>query len=160
MEVYTPQHVQDVLKRLAPEIEVRFFEESTATSQLAAEQIGCELGQIVKSLLFIVDGTPVIVLASGDIQIDDRKLAALYDVGRKKVRIASAEQCIEITGYAPGGVPPVGHRRDDIPMYIDTALQRYETVYAAAGAHNSIFPIKLDRLMSITQARLADLKRE
>jgi Cys-tRNA(Pro) deacylase len=158
MEPLTPAHVQTALDQLGWDIQMQFFAESTATSQQAADAIGCELGQIVKSLAFLVDGQPVLVLASGDRRVDTRKLAARYDVGRKKVKVAKPEQCVEIYGYAPGGVPPLGHRTRGLPTYIDDSLQRYETVYAAGGAHNAIFPITLVRLIEATNGELMDVK--
>lgn len=160
MEPLTPSHVQAALDRFGWDIKMRFFEESTATSQQAADAISCELGQIVKSLAFLIDGQPVLVLASGDQRVDTRKLAAKHDVGRKKVKAAKPEQCIEIYGYAPGGVPPIGHRTPDLPAYIDDSLRRYETVYAAGGAHNAIFPIGLAQLVEATGGEFMDVKED
>lgn len=160
MQALTPAHVQAELDRLNTGIQIHFFEDSTATSQMAADNIGCELGQIVKSLAFMINGTPIIVLASGDQYVDDRKLAALFEVGRKKVKVATPQQCIEIYGYAPGGVPPLAYRTPDLSVYIDEALQRYDMLYAAGGAHNAIFPISLAQLMEITGGPLVDVKRD
>lgn len=159
MQPLTPADVQRVIDRLGLKTEIRFFETTTATSQQAADNIGCELGQIVKSLAFLVDGTPILVLTSGDQRVEDRKLAALYSVGRKKVKAASAEQCVEIYGFPPGSVPPFGHRRSDIPVHIDDSLRRYEVLYAAGGAHNAIFPITLEQLMAATGGSLGDVVR-
>jgi prolyl-tRNA editing enzyme YbaK/EbsC (Cys-tRNA(Pro) deacylase) len=156
----TPDDVQRALDALGLDIKIRFFESSTATSQQAADSIGCELGQIAKSLAFMVDGEPVMVVASGDQRVDYRKLAALFDVSRKKVKTASAEECVEIFGYAPGGVPPVGHRTNSIPIYLDDSLRRYELIYAAAGAHNAIFPISLDQLAAASGGTFADVRQE
>jgi prolyl-tRNA editing enzyme YbaK/EbsC (Cys-tRNA(Pro) deacylase) len=156
----TPEYVQQALNALNLGIQIRIFTESTATSQLAAEQIGCELGQIAKSILFMVDDQPVIVVASGDQRVDDKKLAALLNVNRKKVKIASADQCIEITGYAPGGVPPLGYRTNGIRVFLDDTMKRYEVLYAAAGAHNAIFPMLVTQLEPVTGGTFADLKRE
>lgn len=160
MEPLTSADVQKALDSLNTGITIHFYEESTATSQMAADNIGCELGQIVKSLAFIIDGHPVLILASGDQFVDDRKLATMFEVGRKKVKSAKPEQCIEIYGYAPGGVPPLAHRTPDLPTYIDDSLKRYEQLYAAGGAHNAIFPIKLDQLVEITGGTFADVKKE
>jgi prolyl-tRNA editing enzyme YbaK/EbsC (Cys-tRNA(Pro) deacylase) len=157
MEPLTPADVQKALDAWGFGIQIRFFEESTATSQMAADAIGCELGQIVKSLAFMVDGQPIIVLTSGDQKLDDKKLAALYNVGRKKVKPATADQCIHIYGYAPGGVPPLGHRTPGLPVYVDESLKRYTQLYAAGGAHNAIFPITLDQLERISGGRFADV---
>ncbi len=132
----------------------------TATSQQAADSIGCELGQIIKSICFMIDDTlPVIVLTSGDQKVDDKKLAILYNVGRKKVTAANAEQLVEIFGYEPGSVPPLGHRTP-ITTYIDSTLRRFDQLYAAGGAHNAIFPITLDVLVSATGGTVIDVVKE
>ena len=157
MQAMTPADVQAALDRLDTGIQIRFFENSTATSQQAADNIGCALGQIVKSLAFMVDGQPILVLTSGDQLVDDRKIASLYEVGRKKVKIATPTQLIELYGYEPGSVPPLVHRSADLPIYIDTSLKRYELVYAAGGAHNAIFPVPLATLAAITGGKFIDV---
>ncbi len=103
MDTLTPQDVQKSLDTFNLGIQIRFFENSTATSQLAADEIGCQLGQIAKSICFIVEDKPVVVIASGDQRVDDRKVAALLGVSRKQVKFATPEQCIDLIGYAPGG---------------------------------------------------------
>ena len=160
MEPLPPEHVQNALDAHNLGIQIRFFENSTATSQLAADNIGCELGQIAKSLCFMVDGKPIVVIASGDQRVDDRKLAAMYNVGRKKIRPAKPEECIDIYGYAPGGVPPLAHRTPGLPVHLDESLQRYQQIYAAGGAHNAIFPVTLDQLVQISGGQFADVKRD
>jgi prolyl-tRNA editing enzyme YbaK/EbsC (Cys-tRNA(Pro) deacylase) len=158
--VLTPSDVQNALDALNLGITIQFFDTPTATSQQAADNIGCELGQIAKSLAFMVDGQPVLVIASGDRRVDSKKLAGLMAVSRKRVKIATPEQCVDYYGYEPGGVPPVGLRTPGIPVYVDDSLQRYEQIYAAAGAHNAIFPILLPRLVEATGGQFADVKRE
>lgn len=160
MQPLTPVDVQNALNALGLHTVIRTFDVSTATSQQAADAIGCELGQIVKSLAFLVEEKPILVLASGDQRVDDKKLAALLNVGRKKVKTASADECIAIYGYAPGGVPPVGHRTPTLPCYIDVSLQRYDQLYAAAGSANTIFPITLADLIRVTSGVIADIRRE
>lgn len=160
METLTPQDVQAALDTFNLGLKVQFFEQSTATSQEAADAIGTELGTIVKSLGFMVDGQPVVVLAAGDQKVDDRKLAALYNVSRKKVKIANPDECVRHFGYPPGSVPPVGHRTGGLPIYIEDSLSRFEQLYAAAGAPNAIFPVTYSQLLHITGGRVADLKRE
>lgn len=160
-DTLTPEDVKNALRAANLDTEIRFFESTTATSQQAADNIGCELGQIVKSLCFMInDEQPVLVLASGDRRVDERKLAVLYDVGRKKVRAANAEQCAAIFGYAPGGVPPLGHRTAGIPVYVDDSLKRFTRVYAAGGAHNAIFPVELADLVRATGGQFTDVKRD
>lgn len=160
MEPLTPEDVQAALDRFGLGLRIRFFEQSTATSQEAADAIGTELGTIVKSLGFMVDGRPVVVLAAGDQRVDDRKLAALYDVSRKRVKIADPEQCVTHFGYPPGSVPPLAHRTPGLPVYIEDSLTRFTQLYAAAGAPNAIFPVTLDQLLQITGGQVVDLKRE
>ena len=152
--------VQAALDDLGLGIVIREFDSSTATSQQAADNIGCQLGQIVKSLGFLINKSqPVLVLASGDQHIDDRKLAQRFGVGRKKVRMMNAAQCFELLGYAPGGVPPIAHRSSGFPVLMDASLLRFETVYAAGGAAHAIFPICTEKLREITAAEVADLTR-
>lgn len=158
MQPLTPSDVQAALDALSLGITNIEFDSSTATSQMAADNIGCELGQIVKSLGFMINKEqPILVLTSGDQTVDDRKLATMFEVGRKKVRMMSAEQCLEILGYEPGGVPPIAHRTNGFPVYLDMMLQRYETVYAAGGSSSTIFPIQLDTLQEITGATFAEV---
>lgn len=158
MQAMGAADVQQTLDQLQLDIQIIEFDGSTATSQMAAERVGCEPGQIVKSLGFMINKTaPILVLASGDHTVDDRKLAALFSVGRKKVRMMKAKQCLTILGYAPGGVPPIGHRRAGLPTLLDETLKRYELVYAAGGTAQTLFPIALTTLQKITQATFADI---
>ena len=160
MQVLGVADLKSALRQLNLDFEVLEFAASTASAQQAADNIGCDLGQIVKSLGFMIDKKrPTLVLASGDQTVDQRKLAALFAVGRKKARMMTAEQCIAHLGYPPGGVPPVGHRRGDIATYFDQSLQRYELVYAAGGAANAIFPIRLATLQEVTGGVFADLAK-
>ncbi|GAB4442568.1 MAG: YbaK/EbsC family protein [Anaerolineae bacterium] len=159
MQPLTPEHVQAALDAAGLDIRVQTFDDSTATAQEAADALGAPLGSIVKSLCFFIDGEPLIVLGSGDQRMDERKLGALRGVSRKKVRMATAEQSIAVTGYAPGGVAPVGHRTA-LPVYIDDMLARYETVYAAAGSPNTIFPIPFATLVAVTGGTVADVARK
>ncbi len=138
---------------------VTLYDNSTATSQMAADNIGCELGQIAKSLAFMVDTQLVRVITSGDQRVDDRKLAARFAVSRKRIKIATPDQCVEQLGFAPGGVPPFGHRTTGFSVLIDESLGRYTTVYAAGGAHNAIFPISFDELVQHSGGTIADVRR-
>jgi prolyl-tRNA editing enzyme YbaK/EbsC (Cys-tRNA(Pro) deacylase) len=149
--------VQAALDAFGLGIQIRTFDTTTATSQQAADNIGCELGQIVKSLCFMVNNQPILVLTSGDQRADDRKLAELHGVGRKHVRIAAPEECVSIFGYMPGSVPPLGHRTPNLTRYIDQTLRRYDMLYAAGGAHNAIFALTFDQLVLMTAGQVADV---
>ncbi|MCB1645372.1 MAG: YbaK/EbsC family protein, partial [Pseudomonadales bacterium] len=154
--------VSDVEAALAAagiETTITLFSESTATSAEAAEQIGCELGQIAKSLAFLIDGEPIVVLASGDVMIDDRKLASHFGVGRKKVKAAKPEQLLEIYGYVPGAMPPLGHRTAGLRTFLDTSLQRFDQLYASGGAVNAIFPVSLPTLQAATGGQFESFAR-
>jgi prolyl-tRNA editing enzyme YbaK/EbsC (Cys-tRNA(Pro) deacylase) len=158
-EALTPDDVQATLKNLGLDIQVQIMADSTRTAPEAAAAIGTELGTIIKSLCFMVNGEPVVILASGDKRVDDRKVAAMYGVGRKKVKIADAETTIRETGYAPGGVPPVGHIKE-LPILIDEMLGRFEIVYGAAGSPYAIFPIPYDTLIEVTGGKVVDVAKE
>jgi prolyl-tRNA editing enzyme YbaK/EbsC (Cys-tRNA(Pro) deacylase) len=160
VEPLTPDHVQAALHALHLGITIRFFPHSTATASLAAEAIGCEVGQIAKSLCFVVEDQPILVIASGDQRVDDRKLAALLGVSRKQVKFATSVQCVEYFGYAPGGVPPLGHRRQPYAVYLDLSLQRYTEIYPAGGASNAIFGVTLAQLAQISRGTFADVRRD
>jgi len=136
------------------EIEVMELDASTRTAQQAADAIGTELGSIVKSLVFLADGKPVIVLVAGDRRADPARLKAL--LGARRVMIADADQVRQATGFAIGGVPPIGHQTA-LPIWIDHSLSRFETVYAAAGGPRAIFPIVFSKLVALTGGLVADL---
>lgn len=149
-----PQRVQAALRELGVEIEIVELEASTRTAQQAAEALGTELGSIVKSLVFLADGQPIIVLVAGDRRADPAKLKALLNA--RRVMIADADQVRQATGYAIGGVPPLGHETP-LPVWIDRSLARFETVYAAAGGPRAIFPISFAKLVELTGGQAADL---
>ncbi len=135
------------------------FDQPTRTAQEAADAIGCDVGQIVKSLCFSVNGAPVMALVSGANHLDTRKLAALCEVGRKKVKRADADLVREATGFAIGGVPPFGHE-NEMAIYVDRDLTSFEQVWAAAGTPHAVFPIEPQALVELAQGTVADLKVE
>lgn len=153
------ERVQAALDAICSGIHVVEFEASTATAPEAAAAAGCELGAIVKSLLFMVDGQPALVLAAGDRMADSKKLAVLFGVGKKKVKLADAETVRRVTGYEVGGVPPVGHETR-LATLIDASLGRFETVWGAAGMHNAVFPIAFSKLVEITGGQVVALTEE
>ena len=134
--------------------EIREFPQSTRTAGEAAAAVGTTLGQIVKSLVFLADGAPVLVLVSGANRVDPIKLAAAR--GAHAVRRASADDVRRLTGFAIGGVPPVGHAAP-LPTYLDPDLMQYDIVYASAGTPTAVFAIAPQRLQALSGAVLADV---
>lgn len=131
---------------------VRELPDSTRTAAEAAASVGCEVGQIVKSLVMrTAAGEPVLVIASGANRIDEAKVEAI--VG-DEVAMADADFVRERTGYAIGGVPPLAHATQ-LAVIVDPDLQRYDEVWAAAGTPRAVFPISPDELLRVTGGRVA-----
>lgn len=150
------ERVRAYLRTHAPDLTVIEYDLSTATAPLAAAAIGCEVGAIVKSLCFVVDGQAVMALVAGDMKADDKKLGALFGVSKNRVKIADPDTVLRVTGFTVGGVAPFPHA-EKLPILIDKTLERYTMVYAAAGTANSIFGIPLTRLIEMTTGRLEDI---
>lgn len=149
-----PARVQAALEAAGMDIDIVKLQESARTAQLAADALGTALGSIVKSLLFLADGEPVLVLVAGDRRADPAKLKRL--LGARRVAIAGAERVRQETGFSIGGVPPIGHPRS-LPTWIDASLDRFKTVHAAAGHPRAVFPIPFETLVHITGGRVADV---
>ena len=138
---------------LGPGFEVLEFEESTRTSQDAAAAVGCTVAEIAKSLIFkSAEGRAVLVIASGVNRVDEKKVAALLG---QKIGRADADFVRDRTGYAIGGVPPVGHASTPIVL-IDADLMRLSHVWAAAGTPNAVFKLTPNDLVGlISETRTA-----
>jgi prolyl-tRNA editing enzyme YbaK/EbsC (Cys-tRNA(Pro) deacylase) len=117
-------------------VEVSELPSSTRTAKDAAAACGCELGQIVKSLVFVVDGEPTMILCAGDRRVE-------HVDGRP----ATADEARAATGFAIGGIPPLGHDRE-LPTIVDQSLRRFDRVWCAAGTPNAVFEITLDDLLA------------
>jgi prolyl-tRNA editing enzyme YbaK/EbsC (Cys-tRNA(Pro) deacylase) len=135
-------------------IAVKQFPAGTRTAVDAATAIGCEVGQIVKSLVFVAGGRPVVALVSGANRLDEGRLAS---VAGAPVAKADAGMAREATGYSIGGVPPFGHATD-VPVFMDRDLLGHGVVWAAAGRPDAVFEIAPQRLLELSQAEVADLK--
>ncbi len=151
------RRVQEVLAARGFDFQVREFPESTRTSAEAAAAVGCELGQIAKSLVFRakVSGKPVLVIASGANRVDEKTVAALIG---EKIGRADADFVREKTGFSIGGVPPIAHREAPVTL-IDADLLAFEEVWAAAGTPNAVFRLKPEDLAGLTGGRVADVKK-
>jgi prolyl-tRNA editing enzyme YbaK/EbsC (Cys-tRNA(Pro) deacylase) len=136
----TARRVEERLRQQGLDVEVRELAESARTAADAAAAVGCETGQIVKSLVFVVEGEPTMVLCAGDRRVDTDRLGP-------GARPASAAEAREATGFAIGGVPPLGHERE-LRTVLDASLRRFETVWCAAGTPHAVFSVRLDELLA------------
>ncbi len=152
------QKVQDALLKLGYSLTVIEHEQSTRTAQEAAERVGCALGQIVKSLIFKgqTSGKPILVLTSGSNRVDE-KLISSY--AGEPISRADADFVRLTTGYAIGGVPPVGHHQP-METYLDEDLVQYAVVWAAAGTPNAVFELTPDELKKMTGGKVERVKAE
>jgi len=149
------QRVVEAARHLGLDIQIREFPEGTRTAEDAARAIGVQVGQIVKSLVFIADARPVVCLISGANRLDPSRLEEI--IGAKEVRPADANQVRQATGFSIGGVPPFGHDAT-VPVYCDRDLLAYDVVWAAAGTPMTVFSIEPGRLASVCEAVIGDLK--
>ncbi|MFC4494264.1 YbaK/EbsC family protein [Streptomyces ovatisporus] len=139
------------------EVEIRAFPEATRTAAQAARAIGCELSQIVKSLVFAADGEPVLVLMDGASRVDVRLVQA--ELGVRSVQRADAGLVREATGYAIGGVPPFGHVTD-MRVLADRRLLDHEVVWAAAGTPHTVFALAPDALIAHARGSVVDVREQ
>ncbi len=135
-------------------IAIRRFPEGTRTAEDAARAVGCDVAQIVKSLVFEVDAKPVIALISGANRLDPARLAMV--LGAERVERAKGDAVRAATGYAIGGVPPIGHVRP-VPVLMDQRLLQHAVVWAAAGLPDAVFSVAPRDLLRASGARVADL---
>lgn len=142
-------------QELGLELEPRAFPEGTRTAEDAARAIGCEVGQIVKSLVFLLDGSPVVALVSGANRLDESRLAVA--LGGGEVGRADADAVRAATGYPIGGVPPFGYP-DALATAIDEDLLDHDVVWAAAGTPRDVFPLAPAELVRATGGVVAPLR--
>jgi prolyl-tRNA editing enzyme YbaK/EbsC (Cys-tRNA(Pro) deacylase) len=146
----TAQRFQERVRELGLEVEVRELADSTRTAAEAAAAVGVEVGQIVKSLVFADEGGPLLCLCAGDRRVDTGKLG-------QGVRQARGDEVREATGFAIGGVPPLGHDRP-VRTVVDASLQRFDTVWCAAGTPHAVFPVATEALIAaIPNAQVQDI---
>ena len=142
----------DAARALGLQPEVRRFPEGTKTAVDAANAIGCEVGQIVKSLVFMADEEPVLALTSGANRVDEGRLAAAAGAG--SARRATPEEARAATGFAVGGTPPFGSP-EPVRTFVDETLLAFEEVWAAAGTSDSVFPLSPDALVGASGGTVA-----
>lgn len=151
------QRIQNILSQHNLAIQVIEFKELTRTAQEAANAIGCQVGQIAKTLIFKgkESNQPICMIASGINRVDEKKIEALIG---EKIEKPDAEYVLQHTGYAIGGIPPIGYSFSRKP-FIDQDLLAYDEIWAAAGTPNAVFRITPQDLITITNATIADTKK-
>ncbi|ALC22695.1 YbaK/EbsC family protein [Streptomyces pristinaespiralis] len=145
----------EALRELGLDVPVRRFPDATRTAAQAAEAIGCDVSEIVKSLIFTADGTPVLVLMDGSSRVDVERVR--QELGAESVKRADADLVRETTGYAIGGVPPFGHRTRT-RVLADRGLLDHDVVWAAAGTPHTVFPLDPKSLIAHAGGTLVDVR--
>jgi Cys-tRNA(Pro) deacylase len=138
------------------QMEVSEFPDGTKTAADAAAAIGCDVAAIVKSLVFVVDGEPVVALVPGDRRLDTDALGTV--AGGTRVERAPLDTVREATGYAAGGTPPFGHA-SALRVFADEELRRHDPVWAAGGTPSTVFPVSLDDLDRMSRPTWAAISR-
>ena len=156
------QRVLDAAARKGVTLAVRVFDAGTHTAADAARAVGAELGQIVKSLVFVApadDGglEPILCLVSGPNRVDIARLAAV--TAEPEIRRATAREANELTGFSIGGIPPIGHGRA-MRVIMDPDLGRFRTVWAAAGTDTAVFPVPPGTLSTLANAMVSPITQD
>jgi prolyl-tRNA editing enzyme YbaK/EbsC (Cys-tRNA(Pro) deacylase) len=156
------QRVLDAAARKGVTLSVRVFDVGTHTAADAAKAVGAELGQIVKSLVFVApadDGglEPILCLVSGPNRVDIARLAAV--TAEPEIRRATAREANELTGFSIGGIPPIGHGRP-MRVIMDPDLGRFRTVWAAAGTDTAVFPVPPGTLRTLANAMVSPITQD
>ncbi len=150
------QKIQNLLNSLGYKYIVIENSESTRTAQEAADRAGCELGQIVKSLIFRgkTSGKPILVLTSGANRVDEKRISGYAG---EIISRADADFVRTVTGFAIGGIPPIGHN-EKMETYLDEDFLSYQTIWAAAGTPNAIFELRTRDLQKMTDGKIVQVK--
>ena len=150
------QKIQNLLNSLGYDYIVIEHAESTRTAQEAADRAGCQLGQIVKSLIFRgkTSGKPILVLTSGSNRVDEKRISGYAG---ETISRADADFVRTVTGFAIGGVPPIGHA-EKMETYLDEDFLLHPTIWAAAGTPNAIFELKTKDLQKMTDGKIVQVK--
>ena len=148
------KRVQEFIAQFDPKLKVLVLDTTARTAKDAAESLGCEIGAIVKSLVFRADDTFVICLVAGDKRCSLNKLKKI--VGKKDVCMANADEVKDNTGFSIGGVAPIAHLKK-LNILIDKSLGRFQSVFAAAGHPNSIFKIEYNQLVQMAKGEVKEI---
>jgi prolyl-tRNA editing enzyme YbaK/EbsC (Cys-tRNA(Pro) deacylase) len=148
--------LQDFMAREGILGEILTLDVPTPTVETAAQALGVEPRQIVKSVLFTVPDDAVLTLSCGDQLVERRVVAAFFSVSRKKVKLAPADLVLSLTGYPVGGVPPFGHHKL-LRTLMDPRVLGFDEIYAGGGAHNAMVRLNPRDISRVTQAEIVDL---
>ena len=148
------KRVEKFLKQYDLNLKVTLLDTSARTAVEAASSLNCEVGAIVKSLLFKAENTFILCLVAGDKKASLNKIKKIIDM--KNVSMASADEVKDITGFTIGGVSPIGHL-NKIKIYIDNSLERFDNLYAAAGHPNCVFKVDYLNLQKMTQGLIKEI---
>ena len=148
------KRVEQVLKAFDPKLTVIVLKTSARTAIEAASSLGCEVGAIVKSLLFKTENSFTLCLVAGDRKASIIKIKKTLNI--KDISMASADEVKDVTGFTIGGVSPVGHL-NKIDVFIDNSLKRFESLYAAAGHPNCVFKLDFINLQKITNGSIKEI---
>ncbi len=148
------KRVGDFIRERGLEARVVTLDDSTKTSKMAADALGCTVAEIAKSIVF-VNESPVVVVISGDRKVDAEKLSGVMG---HRVSVADADAVRRRTGYVIGGVPPFPHG-EGVTVLLDASLERFERVWAAAGTPNSVMQLSVGQLKSVLGGRTVDVSK-
>ena len=148
------KRVQELISKFDSKLKVMVLNTTARTAKDAATSLKCEVGAIVKSLLFKADDTFLICLVPGDKRCSLNKLKKILN--KKNVRMANADEVKANTGFSIGGVAPIAHLKK-LNIFIDQSLGKFESVFAAAGHPNSIFKIKYNQLVQMTKGEVKEI---
>lgn len=152
----TPEHLQAYLDENNIAAEIVYPGAPTPTVAAAAKALNIEPEQIVKSVVFLVDDKPFLIYGCGTRLVDANKLAARLNVNRKQVKLANATQVLDLTGYSVGTVPPIG-LKTSMPVFMDPAVQKHETIYAGGGGNNALLKITTADLLRVSNAEVVPM---
>jgi len=133
-----------------------FLKTPTPTVETAAQAVGTNPEQIVKSILFLIEGNPILAITCGPAHVDRRTLASFFTVGRKRVKLASPEAVLQMTGFEVGAMPPFGHHFPLLTM-LDWRVLEKSVIYAGGGAENALLRLAPQDILQTTRARVIDL---
>lgn len=149
--MFNSRHLQQFIDAQRIEATIIHLTENTPTVPDAARALGVPEAQIIKSLVFLVNGNPILVIANGSQRIDTRNLANHFGVGRKRIKFASAAQALEITGYIVGSMPPFGHKTA-LPTFIDSQVATLPVIYGGGGDIHAMLKLASEQLLQATNA--------